>query len=77
MLAIFALNFNSLLQEFDMSVLMFHPLYMPLGVQIQNLTEDAAIGDNRAITFVYAVLIMVISTIVLYVVYGRGSKRLE
>ena len=77
MLAIFALNFNSLLQEFDMSVLMFHPLYMPLGVQIQNLTEDAAIGDNRAITFVYAVLIMVISTIVLYVVYGRGSKGLE
>jgi len=76
-LAIFALNFNALLQEFDMSVLLYHPLHMPLGVQIQNLTEDAATGDNTAITFVYAVLMMVVSSIVLYVVYGRGTKMSE
>jgi len=76
-LAIFALNFNLLLQDFDISVLLYHPLHMPLGVQVQNLTEDAATGDNTAITFVYAVLMMVVSSIVLYVVYGRGTKMLE
>jgi len=74
-LAIFALNFNGLLTEFDMSVFLYHPLHMPLGVQIQNLTmADVAAGDNTAITFVYAVLMMVVSSIVLYVVYGRGSR---
>jgi len=77
-LAIFALNFNGLLTEFDMSVFLYHPLHMPLGVQIQNLTmADVTVGDNTAITFVYAVLMMVVSSIVLYVVYGRGSRLNE
>jgi len=77
-LAIFALNFNGLLTEFDMSVFLYHPLHMPLGVQIQNLTmADVAQGDNTAITFVYAVLMMVVSSVVLYVVYGRGSRLNE
>ena len=76
-LAIFALNFNSLMQDFDMSVFLYHPLYMPLGVQIQNLTEDAATGDNTAITFVYAVIMMVVSTVALYIVYGRGSNAAD
>ncbi|MCL2007961.1 MAG: iron ABC transporter permease [Treponema sp.] len=75
MLAVFALNFNGLLTEFDMSVLLYHPLQLPLGVQIQNLTiADTATADNTAITFVYAVMMMVISGLVLYVVYGRGTK---
>ncbi|MCL2226902.1 MAG: iron ABC transporter permease [Oscillospiraceae bacterium] len=75
-LAIFALNFSQLMQDFDMSVFLYHPLNMPLAVQIQTLTEEAA-ADNTAITFVYAVLMMVVSTVVLYLVYGRGSKVRE
>jgi len=74
-LAIFALNFNSMISEFEMSVFMFHPLNVPLGVQIQNLTMgDHADLDNTAVTFVYAVLLMAVSAIVLYVVYGRGTR---
>jgi len=77
-LAIFAINFNALLTEFDMSVFLYHPLHMPLGVQIQNLTmADVTTGDNTAITFVYAVLMMVVSSVVLYFAYGRGSRLNE
>jgi len=72
-LAIFALNFSQLMQDFDMSVFLYHPLNMPLAVQIQTLTEEAA-ADNTAITFVYAVLMMIVSAVVLYLVYGKGSK---
>ena len=77
-LAVLALNFNWLLQEFEMSIFMFHPLRVPMGVQIQNLTlEDHASIDNIAVTFVYAVLIMIVSGVTLYLVYGRGRKISE
>lgn len=72
-MAVFALNFNALLTEFDMSVFLFHPLTLPLGVAIRQLTEDGA-ADNTALTFVYAVLMMIVAAIVLYVAYGRTSK---
>lgn len=72
-MAIFALNFNALIQEFEMSVFLYHPLATPLGVEIRNLTTDSALGDNRATTFVYAVVLMIISAIVLYVAYGRNQ----
>ena len=75
-MAVFALNFNALLTEFDMSVFLYHPLTLPLGVQIRQLTEDAA-ADNTALTFVYAVIMMVVSAIVLYLVYGRGTKAIS
>lgn len=73
-LAIFALNFNGLLGDYDMSVFMYHPLNQPLGVYIKSLTDSETNADNAALTFVYAVLMMIISTVVMYLVYGRGDK---
>ena len=73
-LAIFALNFNGLLGDYDMSVFMYHPLNKPLGVYIKSLTDSETNADNAALTFVYAVLMMIISAIVMYLVYGRGNK---
>lgn len=73
-LAIFALNFNGLLNDYDMSVFMYHPLRQPLGVYVKSLTDSEANADNAALTFVYAVLMMIISTVVMYLVYGRGNK---
>lgn len=73
-LAIFALNFNSLLTEFDMSVFLFHPLHTPLGVEIRNLTTETA-GDGTALTFVYSVIMMAVSAVVLYLAYGRGDRQ--
>ena len=73
-LAIFALNFNGLIGDYDMSVFMYHPLNQPLGVYIKSLTDSQTNADNSALSFVYAVLMMIISGIVVYLVYGRGDK---
>ncbi len=73
-LAIAALNFNALLSDYDMSVFLYHPLNQPLGVYIKQLTDAQTNADNTAITFVYAVMMMIISTVVLYLVYGRGGN---
>ena len=72
--AIFALNFNGLLGDYDMSVFMYHPLNQPLGVYIKSLTDAQTNADNSALSFVYAVLMMIISGTVVYFVYGRGDK---
>ena len=73
-LAVLALNFNSLLADYDMSVFLYHPLSQPLGVYIKQLTDSQTNAGNTALTFVYAVVMMVISGVVLYLVYGRGSQ---
>ncbi len=73
-MAIAALNFNGLLGDYDMSAFLYHPLNPTLGVKIKSLTDETSNPNGTALTFVYAVLMMIISGIVLYLVYGRGSK---
>lgn len=74
-MAIAALNFNGLLTDYDMSAFLHHPANPTLGVKIKSLTEEMGnSSDGVALTFVYAVLMMIISSIVLYLVYGRGSR---
>ena len=73
-MAIAALNFNGLLQDYDMSAFLYHPLNKTLGVQIKSLTDDMGNPNGLALTFVYAVLMMIISAVVLYFVYGRGGR---
>lgn len=71
--AITALNFNSLLDNYDTAVFLAHPFFQPLGIFIQNATTQDTINDTTALTFVYTVLLMIISTITLYLVYGRST----
>jgi iron(III) transport system permease protein len=73
--AITALNFNSLLDDYDTAAFLSHPIYQPLGVVIQTATSSESINDATALTFVYSVILMVISTITMWLVYGRGSPR--
>lgn len=73
-MAIAALNFNGTLGDYDMSIFLYHPLNKTLGVQIKSLTDEVAGPNSAALTFVYAVLMMIISGVVLYLVYGRGSQ---
>ncbi|MGE8205454.1 ABC transporter permease [Heyndrickxia sp. NPDC080065] len=73
-LAILALNFNSLLADYDLTVFLYHPLYQPLGIVIRNNTDPATSINAKAMNFVYSVILMAISSIVIYLVYGRGSK---
>ncbi|MDX3264966.1 iron ABC transporter permease [Streptomyces sp. MI02-2A] len=71
--AVSALNFNSLLDDYDISVFLAHPLYQPLGIAIQNATRNEGTSDSTALTLVYAVVLMVVSGLVMWFVYGRRT----
>lgn len=73
-LAVLALNFNGILADYDLTVFLYHPLFQPLGVVIKNSTDAQAVADTRALTLVYSVILMIMSTIALYFVYGRQSE---
>ncbi|WP_335645049.1 iron ABC transporter permease [Microbacterium foliorum] len=72
--AITALNFNSLLDDYDAAIFLYHPLFKPLGVAIQESTRGENNLDAMPITFVYTVLLMIIMGVTMYLVYGRGSR---
>ena len=65
-LSIIVLNFNSLLSEYDLSVFLYNPLFKPLGIVFKGATEETATTEAQAMAFVYSVLLMVISTISLW-----------
>lgn len=74
-LAVWAMNFNGHLADYDLTVFLFHPLLQPLGIVIKNSTSEQTSGDVQALVFVYSVILMIISSIILYFVYGRKSKE--
>ncbi len=71
--AITALNFNSLLDDYDAAVFLYHPLFQPLGIAIKASTEGENNLDSMSITFVYTVLLMIIMSLAMYLVYGRSG----
>lgn len=72
-LAVLALNFNSILADYDLTVFLYHPLYQPLGIVIKNSTDAQALADTKALTLVYSVVLMIMSAVTLYFVYGRKN----
>lgn len=76
-LAVFAINFNGKLSDYDISAFIYHPLYPPLGVVIKNNVSNNIERDAQALNLVYSVILMVISSTILFLVYGRNSKRKE
>ncbi|MCU7557417.1 ABC transporter permease [Macrococcus capreoli] len=73
-LAVFALNFNGHLSDYDLSVFLYYPTLKPLGVEIYTASDAQANIDAKAISMVYSVLLMIINSIVIYFVYGKGNK---
>ena len=73
--AIAALNFNSMLDDYDTAIFLAHPLFQPLGLIIKANTDGAEGVDGVSNTFVYTVLLMVITGLTMYVVYGRARRR--
>lgn len=74
-LAVLALNFNGILADYDVTVFLYHPLFEPLGIVVKNSTDPQALGDAKALTLVYTVILMIMSGLTLYFVYGRRSKN--
>ena len=73
--AIAALNFNNLLDDYDTAIFLAHPLVQPLGLVIKANTDGAEGVEGVSNTFVYTVLLMVITGLTMYLVYGRTRKR--
>jgi iron(III) transport system permease protein len=72
--AITALNFNSMLDDYDTAIFLAHPLFQPLGMIIKANTDGAEGVDGVSNTFVYTVLLMVITGLTMYLVYGRAGR---
>lgn len=73
-LALFALNFNANLAEYNISAFLYPPGQDTLGIVIRANSSPTATIDAKAINMVYSVILMIISSIVLYIVYGRGTE---
>lgn len=65
-LSVVVLNFNGLLSEYDLSVFLYHPAFQPLGIVIKQASDETATTDAQAMAFVYTVILMIISTIALW-----------
>ena len=73
-LALVALNFNNFLADYDLSAFLYHPAYPTIGIAIRKNADAANNVNAAAVNLVYSVIIMGISTIMFYIVYGKGSK---
>ncbi len=78
-LAVFALNFNALFTEYDMSATFQSPEGTTYAMVIQGMTADATRGANMNALgrrCASTVFIMIVSGLILYLVYGVGSRDL-
>lgn len=73
-LSVVALNLNALLTDYDLSVFLYHPLFQPLGITIKSASDETATINTQALIFVYTVVIMIISSAVLFVTQRRTKS---
>lgn len=73
-LSVLLLNFIGLLSEYNVSAFLFHPMYQPLGVVLNAATGLDATPEAQMLTFVYSVLIMVVSIIAISIVSSSKSS---
>lgn len=76
-LSVVVLNFNGLLSEYDLSVFLYHPSFQPLGIVIKQATDETATTDAQAMAFVYTVILMIISTIALWLGRYDGMGKIK
>ena len=77
-MAILALNFNSLLADYDLTVFLYHPLLKTLGIVIRSSTDSTQnLKDSQAVALVYSVILMIIASVTLYLIYGRSEKSVN
>jgi len=76
-ISVVVLNFNSLLSDYDLTVFLYHPLFQPLGIVIKSASDEMATSDAQAMAFVYSVVLMIISSLALYLTQGNGLERLK
>jgi iron(III) transport system permease protein len=73
-ISVIALNFNGFLAEYDITVLLYHPLMQPLGPVIRAASNEEASLNAKAISFVYSTLLIALSSIAFFIIYGKKPK---
>ena len=76
-LSVVALCFNSLLAEYDLTAFLYHPLLQPLGVVIKGASDENADISSRVMMYVYSVVLMGISTLVLVLTQRQPAKGID
>lgn len=76
-MGVFALNMISIIQDYDLTVFLYHPVYEPLGVMIRKATDAQSLADTKALSLVYSVILMIMSTFIMYSVYGSRKLKLR
>jgi iron(III) transport system permease protein len=64
-----------MLDDYDTAIFLAHPLVQPLGLVIKANTDGAEGVEGVSNTFVYTVLLMIITGLTMYLVYGRTRKH--
>ena len=77
LMSVVILSFNGMLSDYDLSVFLYHPLYQPLGIVIKAASDESASIDARAMSFVYTVVLMALSSITLYFGQGNGMEKIK
>jgi len=78
LIAVLALNFNSLLDDYDTTIFLYPLKYKPLGVLIRQFTMEKAQADTRAMLYVFSTTKVIIASFILYLSYGvllNDNKR--
>lgn len=76
-LSVIVLNFNSMISDYDLSVFLYHPLFQPLGIVIKAASDETASTNAQAMAFVYTVVLMIISSVALFLVQGDGIAKIK
>lgn len=76
-MSVVILNFNGMLADYDLSVFLYHPLYQPLGIVVKAASDESASIDAKSMSFVYTVVLMLLSSVALYFGQGNGMERLR
>ncbi|WP_051528101.1 ABC transporter permease [Companilactobacillus nodensis] len=76
-LAMLAINFNSKLSDYDLSVFLYNPIAKPVGVVIRSNSNSEAGIEGLALNFVYSVFLMAINSLVFFFVYADGKNTIK
>lgn len=76
-MSVVILNFNGLLSDYDLTTFLYHPLYQPLGIVIKAASDENASIDAKCMSFVYTVVLMILSSIALYFGQGNGMQAIR
>lgn len=72
-LALVSLNFTRFLADYDLSAFLYHPNFPTIGIVIESNTNIVDNLNGPAINLVYSVLVIIVSSILVYFIYGRGN----